>query len=210
MNKDYLNTDYIKQTDFKYNVIGCINPSKNHTIFFVDDVIFKNYFDFYDKQMDIFNENKEILCRSLRLHPNLTFSYPERKPMKKPNFLENNIFYWRGQDGDYGYPMSLDGHIFRTQEIYSLIKHLNFNNPNILESNLATFPLNNPKMICYEKSIIVNNPCNKVQTVNNNIHGNVDPTKLNDIFLSGRVISLKNIDGIENISCHQEIDIIYE
>jgi hypothetical protein len=67
-----------------------------------------------------------------------------------------------------------------------------------------------PKMICYDKSIIVNNPCNKVQTVNGNIHGNVNTIDLNNNFLEGKIISMKNIDGIENISCHQEIEIIYE
>ena len=182
--------------------------TKKHTVFFVDDIVFKNYLDFYDTQMDIFNNDNEILCRSLRLHPNLEYCYAMGIKISPPIFLKDNIFYWRGQQGDYRYPMSLDGHIFRTEEILPYVLNIEYNNPNTLEGNMAIKPLNLPKMICYHKSIIVNNPCNKVQTVNNNIHGNINPAELNSRFLENNIISLENIDGIENISCHQEIKIM--
>jgi hypothetical protein len=65
-------------------------------------------------------------------------------------------------------------------------------------------------MICYDKSIIVNNPCNKVQTNNPNLHGSEDQQELNKSFLDGKIISLENIDGIDNISCQQEIKIIFK
>ena len=83
-------------------------------------------------------------------------------------------------------------------------------NPNSFEGIMATNSLNLPKMICYNKSIIVNNPCNIVQTNNPNIHGNVDVNELNNKFLEGYIISLNNFDGIENTSCHQEIKINFK
>jgi len=212
----YPDVKFIKETNFKQDVISLINPLEDYTIYFVDDDIFKNKIDFYDKQEEIFRKDSKILCRSLRLDNtqkrcytmNLTYS-------KFPTFIKNGnslIFNWVNQQGDYGYPMSLDGHIFRTQELLPYINNLSYNNPNSLEGNMAAWVSGHQtikqKMICYEQSIIVNNPCNIVQTNNSNLHGSENPIKLNSDFLSGKIISLENIDGIENISCHQEIKII--
>ena len=209
INMNYPNVQYIKETNFKQDIINCLDLTKKFTTFFVDDNVFKNEFDFFDEQMDIFINDKEILCRSLRLHPRLIYCYPMAIPMRTPTFLPNNIFYWNGLDGDYGYPMSVDGHIFRTEQIYPYIIHLGYNNPTMFEGYMAASPMGLPKMICYDKSIIVNNPCNKVQIINGNIHGNVNISDLNEKFLDGLFISLDNIDGLENISCHQEIEIKY-
>ena len=185
---------------------------EKYSVFFVDDNIFKNHIDFYDEQEKIFKEDLTICCRSLRLHIKLKRCYPMNIEYTKiPVFtIKDNslIFKWIGQQGDYGYPMSLDGHIFRTNDIISHIQTLRYRNPNSLESVMSGMPLNKLKMICYDKSIIVNNPCNKVQTNNPNLHGNEDINKLNDEFLNNKIISLENIDGLENISCHQEIKII--
>ena len=205
------NIIYVKETKFKQNVIDSIDLNNQYTVFFVDDNVVKSQFDFYDKQMDIFNNDNEILCRSLRLHTKLTVCYPEgKRNIIPPKFLNDNVFYWKGEQGDYGYPMSLDGHIFRTEQIYPYIIKPYYVNPNTMEGAWASRPMNLPKMICYDKSIIINNPCNKVQTVNGNICGNVSTIDLNNKFLEGKIIGLSNINGIENTSCHQEIEIIYE
>lgn len=207
---NYPNVNYIKETNFRSDLIRMINLEKKHIVFFVDDNIFKNPIDFYDNQMDIFNKHGDILCRSLRLHPNLTYCYTMKISMIKPNFLHDNIFIWRGQSADFGYPMSVDGHIFKTKDIFPYVINMNYSNPNSFEGQLASNPINIPKMICYDKSIVVNNPCNKVQNYNNNHAGSVRPDDLNDKFLDGYTISMSNIDGLENISCHQEIEIILE
>ena len=117
------------------------------------------------------------------------------------------VFKWHGEQGDYGYPMSLDGHFFRTNEIIALSKALTYNNPNSYEAILARYPLNRLKMICFEDSIIVNNPVNKVQNYNNNVHGNVTAEFLNEKFLDGYVIDFEDFKGVKNFACHQEIEI---
>lgn len=210
---EYSNIKFIKEDNFKLNLLNIINTLEDYTVFFVDDNVFKNKIDFYDEQEKIFKDDLSILCRSLRLHPRLKRCYPMNLTYTKtPSFNKINnslIFDWRGQQGDYGYPMSLDGHIFRTNEILPYINNLNYNNPNSLEAILSINPNFTKKyMICYDKSIIVNNPCNIVQTNNSNLHGDQDSKKLNLDFISGKRISLSNIDGIDNISCHQEIKII--
>lgn len=208
INMNYSNVQFIKETNFKNDLIQLIDKEIKYTVFFVDDIIFKNPFDFNDEQMDVFKKHGDILCLSLRLHPNLTYCYTMRVGMNKPNFLHHNIFYWKGENADFGYPMSLDGHIFRTKDILPYIVNLNYINPNSLESVMAINPLNIPKMICYDKSIIVNNPCNKVQTNNYNHYGNINQEYLNNKFLDNYIIDMINIDGINNISCHQEIEIL--
>ena len=210
MGMDYLNIVYVKETNFHKNIVDFIDPTDGHIVFFSDDNIFKNEYDFYDEKMDIFNADKEIGVLSLRLHPRLTFCYSMNIPQPQPEFMENNIFYWRGQTGDYGYPMSVDGHIFRTEDVYPAIKNGYFPNPTMMENFLVGHSIRAPKMICYDKSLIVNNPCNRAATVHGNIHGNVDLSDLNKYFLEGKLISMENIDGIENTACHQEIEIIYE
>ena len=204
----YPNVTFVKENNFKSDLQSMIDINDKYTVFFVDDNTFKHPIDFYDKQMEIFENDKQILCRSLRLYPGLTFCYTMNVPMTKPVFLHNNIFFWRGQSADFGYPMSVDGHIFRTPEIMQYVNGIEYNNPNSFEGNMAPRPMNLPKMICYDKSIIVNNPCNKVQTNNANLHGKVKPEDLNSKFLDGYVISLENIDGIQNKACHQEIELI--
>jgi hypothetical protein len=202
------NINYIKENDtFKKHVLLLMNPDNAYTIFFVDDNVFKNPFSLDSKQFRLFTLNYDILTLSLRLHPNLTYCYPARVRMSMPDFDSNLLFKWNGMQGDYGYPMSLDGHFFRTNDILPIIKVLSFTNPNSFEYMLSCYPLNRPKMICFEESVIVNNPINKVQNWNNNVHGNVPSEFLNDKFLEGYIIDLYDFKGFKNYSCHQEIEI---
>jgi len=202
------NIKYIKETQtFKNHVLLLLDHDNPYTVFFVDDIVFKNPFTLDCKQFNLFKLNDEILTLSLRLHPYLTYCYSARVRMNSPNFDSNLLFKWYGLAGDYGYPMSLDGHFFRTKEIAAISKVLTFNNPNSFESILSSYPINRLKMICFEESIIVNNPINKVQNFNNNFHGNISAQFLNEKFLEGNIIDLYDFKGIKNISCHQEIEI---
>ena len=203
-----------KEKFFKKDLISLIDKTELETVFFVDDDIFKNHIDFNDNQKEIFDLDNNILCRSLRLSKYLKRCYPPNITYTKiPIFQTINkslVFNWKGHQGDYGYPMSLDGHIFKTIDILPIIIKRNFRNPNSLEDVLYINPIDKPYMICYEQSIIVNNPCNIVQTNNPNIHGDEDINELNKQYLNNNQISMINIDNINNISCHQEIEIIFE
>ena len=202
------NINYVKETTpFKNHVLLLLNPDNPYSIFFVDDIVFKNEFTINCKQFKLFTMNSEILALSLRLHPYLTYCYAARIRQRIPKFDSNLMFKWYGEQGDYGYPMSLDGHFFRTNEIIALSRALTYNNPNSYEAILARYPLNRLKMICFEDSIIVNNPVNKVQNYNNNVHGNVTAEFLNEKFLNENIIDFEDFKGVKNSSCHQEIEI---
>ena len=211
INMGYSNVVFHKETNFKPNLLELIDVNKEHTVFFVDDIVFKNPLDFYDKQMEIFDWDASIVCRSLRLHTDLNYCYPLRIPMKQPKFLKDNVFIWKGLKGDYGYPMSLDGNIFRTKDIIALLTNLEYANPNTLEGAMVQHTQGlPPKMICYERSALLSNPLNKVQNVNDNICGTISAEFLNNKFLDGFIIDITNFMGLHNRSCHQEIPVSFK
>ena len=109
--------------------------------------------------------------------------------------------------GDFGYPMSLDGNIFYTGSLGYYLYNLRYNGPNDLESQMAMRPVPIPLMNCYDKSRVMNLPLNKVQNFNNNVHGHITAQFLNEQFLNGKTISMDNIRGLDNTSCHQEIEV---
>ena len=98
--------------------------------------------------------------------------------------------------------MSLDGHIFRTKEIKTLLETTGFSNPNELEANISAHPFRHlPKMSCFQESKIVNIVANVVNTSNVNRCGNLIDTKdLNDKYINGDRIVLEKISA--NKSCH--------
>lgn len=204
-------------SDFKKLVIDLIDINKELTLFFVDDIIFKDKFEFSSEEFKYFLLSKDIACLSLRLHPGINYCYTMNVPMTPPKFLRDDLLIWRWREacaGDWSYPMSLDGNIFRTEDIYSKIISLNYSNPNTFEGIMATNPIINPNMICFKLSKIVNIPANKVQDVNTNRHGSINQQHLNEQFIIGRRLSLskllENKAVINNTSCHQIFDLEWE
>ena len=196
-----------KDIGFQNCVIDVFDKTKKYAVFFVDDIVFKEPFSITDERFKYFDTHGDVLALSLRLHPRLTYCYPANVKMKPPVFDDNGCFLWRGQTGDYGYPMSLDGHIFRSRDIYYYLLNIRYDGPNRLESMMSITPLFHPKLICYDKSVIMNNPLNKVQNFNENVHGTITAEYLNEQFLSGKRIDPTPFEGLENISCHQEMPI---
>lgn len=212
--KNHKDFNYIKENNFKLNTISLIQ-SVPYTMFMVDDNVFKETFDFNSFEFNWFQKDLSIFCLSLRMCPRINYCYTENILTKAPYFLDTGLWNWResGLRGDWSYPMSIDGTIFRTNEIFPLIKELPYNNPNSFEAILAQYAakyLNKSLILCYQESKLFNIPVNKVQIENNNRYGNISQKYLNDLFLKGKRISLKNIVGFKNISAHQEIELIYE
>lgn len=202
------NVNYIKEIDFKNDVVKLLNIENLYTVFFVDDVVFKNPFTLSCKQFELFTLDVNILTLSLRLHRDLSYSYGANSYIgQRPDFSSDSEFKWLGQKGDYGYPMSLDGHFFRTEELIELTNILNFSEPNSYEGGLSVTPLSGSKIICFNDSVVFNNPINRVQTYNYNPHGKITASFLNDKFLNDYVIDFEDFKGIKNMSCHQEVKV---
>lgn len=146
------------------DMLSKISPNADYTVFFVDDIVWKEPFTIKCNEVKVLEEDLEVLCILLRLDPTLTYCYAFDMDMNTPGFDEIMRWNCRGKDGDYGYPMSLDGHIFRTKEIELLLTKLSYDSPNSLEGALSKHTLKHVKMICLYMAPIFNMPINKVQT----------------------------------------------
>lgn len=201
--------DQVIANSFRNLVLECFKNNQPYTMFLVDDLVFKLFVDLTDITFQSFVNDSSILCLSLRLSPQIKYCYTSNIFSPPPTFENNLVWNWQEypKNSDWGYPMSLDGHIFKTSEIYDLIVfNRSFNNPNALETQLALRPLSSARMICYAESKIVNIPANKVQNIYSNRHAQTsDLSDLNQKFLNGCRLSLKPILDTKNTSVHQEI-----
>lgn len=208
---------YENKGRFKSDLLNLISKDKYFTMFFVDDNIFKNNFNVACDEVNEFVHREDIACVSLRLCPRINYCYTMNVPMTTPTFLDPKRYIWtwsNASPGDWAYPMSLDGHIFKTEEILPLLNLLSYSNPNTLEGTLACSPFNTPNMICFEDSKIINIPANKVQDVNGNRHGNLSAWDINEQYTRGKRLSLEKLLGKtelkQNTSCHQDIPLEWE
>lgn len=196
-----------EKEEFKRATMRCLNPKNLFTLWFMDDNVMLRRFSKEDAHFQRFARDPNILCLSLRMHPGVTSCYTENKPTPPPQISPEGIWDWttNRHNGDWSYPMALDGHIFRTNTIAPLVNNLPYSNPNTMEGALAQHPIPIPQMICYPEPRIINIPANKVQTVNNNRAGNVDTLLLNRLYLLGKRIDLNMFQGMVKPSVHSEV-----
>jgi hypothetical protein len=204
---EYPDVNFVEEGQFKTDVLQSIDPSDPYTVFFVDDIVVRRDFSWDRREMQHFEANPEILALSLRLSPQITYCYALNIPTPIPALDENYTWNWRACKGDWGYPMSVDGHIFRTADILPLLQRLDYRKPNTLEAAIAGHPLNKPKLACVQDHIIVNIPQNVVQTEwKNRAQKGLTAQELNRRFLYGHRIDINMIEKMENNACHCELN----
>ena len=198
---------------FRNDLISLLTGShESKIIFFVDDIVVTEKIDLNDLRQ--FDTDKFV--PSLRMGLNIKKNYTTNARQPLPNFQnilcnESDKIVWRWREGilDWGYPLSVDGHLFFRQEIVSMLMLIQFSAPNTLEDALQCFiPLfKNRSGIAYAKSKIMNIPCNRVQEENNNYHGDIHQDFLLEKWRDGFAIDLESKYGYNNSSPHEEIDI---
>ena len=143
-------------------------------------------------------------------------SETDDKPQRLPEFIDKNDEYlywnWSSSELDWAYPLSVDGHIFNTQEILVMVEYFDFKAPNSFEGVLQ-----NVKELCskrlgmsYQKARIVNNPCNKVQDEVKNLHGTMHQDVLIKIWEDRKEIDILSLQGYINKSVHEEIEFEFQ
>ena len=208
------------KSSFKQNVQQGFIDENPMSMFLVDDIIFKAPFSFDDLAFKTVLEDPEVLCLSLRLWIGIDYCYPTKMQIRFPTLEHSNGFVkfnWKGAEGDWGYPMSIDGHVFKTPLLKKVVEVLDFHNPNGFEgamSHMANLGFLNhlPKMACYGgESKLLNIPANRVQDVVMNRHGNlITPEDLNTQFLQGKRINVEAYKGFPNRSPHIELHLRME
>jgi hypothetical protein len=199
--------------DALLNVLRELHADK--VFFLVDDAVFV-------EPIDMRHFTGEDVCGhvpSLRHGLTLRRSYVVNKPQSLPTFLaakgdlapSAETFRWRWGEGvlEWGYPLSLDGHLYNRREFLAMAALIPFRSPNTLEAELQKFNriFRMRNGICYRNPAIVNIPCNKVQADFPNRHGDVDPELLLEKWNAGFMIDYRRLRGFRPESTHQEIDL---
>lgn len=209
--------NFIREVNFKHQVDSWINDPKRSfaSMMLVDDIVFKQDLDL-NEISNLLYHNNHILCYSPRLGLHLTDCYTmNEKNVSAPNGnLINEYFAWDWTTGklDWNYPLSVDGHVFRTSELASWITYLNFNNPNTLEAAMQQVQFHvvlQQTMICNRISKLVNIPMNRVQNTFQNRFGEVSHVELNEKYLDNNRIDRSYYYSIINKGCHEDLPIVW-
>lgn len=182
--KMYSDINFIKEVDFKKQLTEIVkNNKEEYVMFLVDDDVMLKHFNEECEEFNRFKNNKNILCLSLRM--SLLYN-------NAPEMIENT-WEWRKCKKDWGYPMAATSHIFRKQDILSVINNCKYDIPNILERKLRQNIPNRLLMLCFDKPKIINIPANQVQIQCPSKNAGVSLIKLEQKFLSGKLLSLSDI-----------------
>jgi hypothetical protein len=157
------------------------------------------------------------LCFSLRLGLNTCWCYPHSREQRVPRLSQKSGLSWKwaSGDGDFGYPGSLDGHVFRGEILRGVLAAApDQANPNRIEehlvSTLAKREPREPFMDAYQESCLVGIPVNRVNATTPNRNGEVysyDVAELNRRYLAGERIDLSALDFSDVRGAHQEIEL---
>lgn len=203
---------YRETKSFRDELIALLNKITSKYMFFlVDDIFFIQPTDL--SLLKDFDLKKNLF--SLRMGRNITKNYGKEDILPQPELTTpKNGFIswdWKGGKKGWGYPTSVDGHIFITEEIVKLTNASSFHSPNTYEPALRDFQFiyYKRKGLAFEKASIVNVPCNKVQIDNNNKHGDIDHITLLKKWNEGYIIDIKQLQNFENCSTHQDLSFSY-
>jgi hypothetical protein len=192
-----------EQQRFRELVLSFVGGN-DHIAFLVDDDVLTAPVSLGEPEFQRFLADGSIVCVSLRLCPQIDHSYALNRPIEVPRFDHGTIWNWTQADGEWGYPMSLDGHVFRSRELLPLLQRLQFANPNTLEMALSNHPLPQTRAICFPAAKLVNLPLNRVQPNFPNRDMGIDRDWLNRQFLGGRQLSLSMAVGLRNRAAHHD------
>lgn len=143
--------------------------------------------------------------------------YDQRLPefLKIDPYLAWNWRYYQRKNNTWNYPFSVDGNIFHIWRIQKILKEVSFKAPNSLESAMHDYRKKRwikaiPLAMATPCPIIFNNPLNRVQTENETWHKNIDPSHINDMFLSGKRINNAMLYGATSTSTHPDMGLHWE
>lgn len=219
------NCVFIQQAMFQQDTLELLNAisiNSKYVCFFVDDnIIYRSSdidYEFIDKVFSI----PDLTCFSMRLGTNTIIQdqYSNQYAIFPENFLVGsingvNVLLWNWKSitdcGNFGYPFSVDGHIYKTEDLIPLLDY-EFDTPNAFEGRFDKTKFTTNIMACLENSILVNNPLNIVGSSNNNAGWWYGHTleKLNEKYLDNHQISLNSIMKRKIVAAHQEMEIEYE
>lgn len=198
---------WVRETNFRDNLRGSIAEA-DRTVFHTDD-------DVYFRTPGPLELREDEVCFTLRLGLNTTYSYPldREERLLGASIVGNRVVWeWRTQGaGSYSYPLAVNGHVFRTEDVVGWLARASFSNPNELEGALQIFNSElRPRMASFRHNVVVSIPANMVNETHTNRHANLFTVEmLNDRFLEGDRIDIGAMDFSAIGACHQEISYVF-
>lgn len=203
-----------KESDFRLDLLSLIDDNYSYTTFMVDDNLFYNKIN-CDLSDILGTITDNHICFSLRLGLNCNYSHPAdfSYEIGKYKIIDNFITVdYTTQMGDFNYPLSTDGHIYKTGTIKSILTAIWFTNPNTMESMMQSFCNSNsiPKLLTFfNESKVVGVPVNLVNDGFNNRHGikhYFSESDLNKKYLNEYIIDIESLDFSDINGPHKEIE----
>jgi hypothetical protein len=212
--RNHPNVWFVPEETLAAQVRYLLHSAEFATFFTDDDILFRPLAA--PAPDELLAEDDRVLCFSLRLGLNTTRCYPyDRRqgiPVHHPKG-ETILWEWRQADADWGYPGSLDGHIFRGETLQEIVADVDFPNPNWLEDVLMSrMPKDRPLMAAYRESRLVSIPANRVNETHGNRFGMTHPNgtaDLNGRYLDGERISLGDMDFSGVVGAHHELPYVF-
>ena len=196
------------EVHFQNDVNHALRGSDLTTFLCDDNIVYKPL-----AKIDVlFGEDNRFLTYSHRLGKNTVVQYPTGLDQEHPGC---NYYEWEHEEGDFGYPGSIDGHTFRTSDVIRMLDGKEYPNPTALECALVEgcreIANERPYMAIGEHSSVVGVPVNRVSLQSNVRHGN-DPRltaeALNEGYLAGERLKLSAIDFTNVNGAHTELDLL--
>jgi len=222
-----------KYKGFKKTLEYCIKHWEEYVLFFTDDdIVYRKFEHNFSVLSESFEKNENLLCTSLRLGTN-TFvqdQYTNSMCLIPDEVIISEetlkIWNWKVQsmgesETNFGYPFSVDGHLFKSKQAKWIIENTEYYNPNTLEAKahrthvMDTEYAENlsDEMACFKNSYVINTPLNRVQDTFTNSSGvffKETPISLNEQFLKNARLTLEGMDFSTIIGVHQELKLCWD
>ncbi|MBR3883920.1 MAG: hypothetical protein IKJ31_04095 [Bacteroidaceae bacterium] len=179
------------KSNFRSLCIDIIKGSNsNNVMFMTDDAMFIRKVDITDNTLEWVNEGAKDRQYSLRCGVDMN-SFNENKIEQNEHTLDWN-FYECASNTNWGYPFSVDAHIYSKEVVLSLFKKYIFCNPNTLEGAINSQVYRKTLLgrgKASDKPYLLSYPINMVQTVANNESLGVSCEMLNKMYLDGYTLN---------------------
>lgn len=174
------------KTNFRSLLIDIMQKSEaNHVMFLTDDSVFIRDIEISNNTLNWIEEDAEHRQFSLRIGQGMN-NQPDNT-ICNDGMIEWN-FYDYLPDNNWGYPFSVDGHIYSRQAVLLFFRKYVFTNPSTLESVICSRVIGH-KFFGYARcnltSSLLSFPLNMVQEVADNEKLNFSPEVMNKYFLEG-------------------------
>lgn len=210
---------FIKETNLKDQSLQLIDKHSPYVCLFTDDDILYREPPDFPTPNHVLEWEPDVACFTLRLGMNINYCYPLDCEQELPAIEKGDgVMFWEWQKGhlDWGYPGSIDGTVYRTNELLRYLRNREFENPSQLEDQLMqAIRFSQSPQFCssFYDSLVVNVPANRSSSTHlNNRHGDTHPFGLRDLnteYLEGGRLSLSEMDFSPVNAAHTELALVF-